>query len=188
MPAFRRSRRRRRPQAETPLERIEKGEGGERALQDWLDRSRVPYLFLDQTPLMMPATLRADLKRPDFLVAIAGMGTVAVDAKAKAFIDDHFVLDVSERRRLDGFESEFSMPVWYACFPPAEPRLCYFFRNRALMGQAVLYDAAKQIIRAPLALGFAAEHARMSFAQALARTGDGAARARAAQLTVSKQD
>ena len=168
MPAFRRSRRRR-GQPATPLERIEKGEGGERALQDWLDRSRLPYLFLDQTPLTIPAMLRADLKRPDFLVAIAGVGTVAVDAKAKAFVDDHFVLDVSERRRLDGFETEFGTPVWYACFPPAEPRLCYLFRNRTLMGPAVILDIAKQIIRAPVVLGFFFEPASTSFAAALAQ-------------------
>lgn len=100
-------------------------------------------------------------------MAIDGLDTVAVDAKAKAFIDGHFVLDISERRRLDGFESEFGLPVWYACFPPAELRRCYLFRNPALMGPAVRHDAAKQIIRAPLALGFAVEHAGISFAQAL---------------------
>ena len=123
------------PESNLQLQRIEQGEGGERALQDWLDRSRLAYLFLDQTPLTMPATHRADIKRPDFLVAIDGLGTVAVDAKAKAFIDGCFVLDASERRRLDGFESEFGMPVWYACFQPAAPRLCYLFRNRAADGR-----------------------------------------------------
>ena len=107
-------------------------------MQDWLDRSRLAYLFLDQTPLTMPATHRADIKRPDFLVAIEGLGTMAVDAKAKAFIDGCFVLDASERRRLDGFETEFGIPVWYACFPPDEPRLCCLFRNRDLMGAAVI--------------------------------------------------
>jgi len=41
-PGFRRSRRRRRPpQPQIPLERIEQGEGGERAVQDWLDRSHL---------------------------------------------------------------------------------------------------------------------------------------------------
>jgi hypothetical protein len=56
MPTPRRSRRRRwRPQVLTPLQRIEQGESGERALQDWLDRSHLAYLFLDQTPLTMPA-------------------------------------------------------------------------------------------------------------------------------------
>jgi len=94
MQRIRRSRRRRwRPQVLTPLQRIEQGEGGERALQVWLDRSRLAYLFLDQTPLTMPTMHRADIKRPDFLVAIDGLGTVAVDAKAKAFIDGHFVLE-----------------------------------------------------------------------------------------------
>jgi hypothetical protein len=170
MQITRRSRRRRwRPQVRSPIQRIEQGEGGERALQDWLDRSRLAYLFLDQTPLTMPAIHRADLKRPDFLVAVDGLGTVAVDAKAKAFIDGHFVLDLSERRRLDGFESAFGMPVWYACFPPAEPRLCHLFRNRDLMGAAVIHDPAKATILTPLTLGFAVEPASVTFATALLR-------------------
>ena len=119
MPRFRRSHRRKvRRAPEARLRRIDQGEGGERALQDWLDRSRLAYLYLDQSPLTIPTAHRADIKRPDFLVAVDGVGTVAVDAKAKAFIDGCFVLDASERRRLDGFESVFDIPVWYACFPP----------------------------------------------------------------------
>jgi hypothetical protein len=85
-------------------------------LQDWLDRSRLAYLFLDQTSLTIPAHQRANIKRPDFLVAVDRLGTVALDAKAESFTDGQFVLDASDRRRLVGFESAFGMPVWYACF------------------------------------------------------------------------
>ena len=153
MPAFRSRRKQRRRPPDIPLQRIEQGEGGERALQDWLDRSRLAYLYLDQTPLTIPAAHRADIKRPDFLVAVEGLSTVAIDAKAKAFIDGCFVLDASERRRLDGFETVFGIPVWYACFPPAEQGRCYLFRNRDLMGRGVVHIADQQIIHTPLALG-----------------------------------
>ena len=170
MSVFRRRHRRRPcPEPETHLRRIVQGEGGERALQDWLDRSHLAYLFLDQTPLTFPTARRGDIKRPDFLVAIDGFGTIAVDAKAKAFIDGHFVLDTPERRRLDGFEREFGMPVWYACFPPAEPPRCYLFRNRALIGPAVTHDTARQIIRAPVGLGSSFQPPSISFAAAVAQ-------------------
>jgi hypothetical protein len=164
---LRRSRRRSHP--ELHLRRLEKGERGERALQHWLDRSRLAYLFLDQSPRTIPAAYRANIKRPDFLVAVEGVGTIAVDAKAKSFIDGCFVLDASEQRRLEGFESFFGIPVWYACFPPEEPGRCYLFRNRDLMGSAIIHDPTKQIIRAPLAFGFAVEHTGLPFAQALLR-------------------
>jgi hypothetical protein len=170
MPRIRHSyRRRTRPRPEVALDRLAKGQGGERKLQDWLDRSRLAYLYLDQTPLTIPAAHRANIKRPDFLVAVEGIGTIAVDAKAKAFIDGCFVLDATERRRLDGFESVFGIPVWYACFPPEEQGRCYLFRNRDLMGSAVMHDPMKQIIRAPLAFAFAVEHAALPFAQAFLR-------------------
>jgi hypothetical protein len=165
---FRRPRpRRAHPSPEVALARLEKGEGGERALQDWLDRSRLAYLLLDQSPLTIPAAHRADIKRPDFLVAVDGSGTIAVDAKAKAFIDGCLVLDASERRRLEGFEIMFGIPVWYACFPPDSRTLAYLFRNRDLIGADVSYDAAKQIVRAPLALGVAVVRSATPFAAAL---------------------
>ena len=66
-----------------PLDRIARGEVGERAFQDWLDRSHCAYLYLDQTPLTIPLALRSEMKRPDFLVAVDGLGPVAVDVKAK---------------------------------------------------------------------------------------------------------
>jgi hypothetical protein len=168
MPRFRRSPRRR---VSNPshvwLQRLRKGEGAERALQDWLDRSRLAYLYLDQTPLTIPAAHRADIKRPDFLVAADGLGTIAVDAKAKSFIDGCFLLDTSERRRLDGFETAFGIPVWYACFPPEEPGRCYLFRNRDLAGPAVIHVKTQEIIRAPIALALTSPHHRISFARAL---------------------
>jgi hypothetical protein len=170
MSRIRRSRRRQlvRPSPVQKLRRIEQGEGGERALQDWLDRSRLAYLYLDQTPLTIPVARRADIKRPDFLVAVDGVGTIAVDAKAKCLVDGCFVLDACEWRRLDAFESVFAMPVWYACFPPDERGTCYLFRNRELAGPTVIHVTDQQIIRAPLALAVTVPHHRVLFDRALA--------------------
>jgi hypothetical protein len=169
MPRHRRSRRHQglRPSPLQKLCRIKQGEGGERALQNWLDRSRLAYLYLDQTPLTIPAAHRAHIKRPDFLVAVEGIGTIAVDAKAKSFVDGCFVLDASERRRLNGFESIFGIPVWYACFPPEEEGSCYLFRNRQLAGPAVVHVAHQHIIRVPLALAVSVPHHNVSFARLL---------------------
>jgi hypothetical protein len=140
-------------------------------LQDWLDRSRLAFLYLDQTPLTIPAARRANIKRPDFLVAVDGLGTIAVDAKAKSFIDGCFVLDASERRRLDGFESMFGIPVWYACFPPEKQGRCYLFRNRDLAGRAVIHVPERHIVRAPLALALCVLYLQIPFAQAFAPAG-----------------
>jgi hypothetical protein len=160
---------RRAPTEGAQLERIEKGEGGERTLQDWLDRSRLAYLYLDQTPLTIPMTCRADLKRPDFLVALDNVGTIAVDAKAKTFVDDSFLIKGSERRRLDGFEARFAIPVWYAVFEPGDRASCTLFRNRGLMGQRIECDSARALLRVPRHLGYRVEFARLSFSAALAR-------------------
>ncbi len=60
-------------------------------------------------------------------------------------------------------------PRLVCVFPPVGSRLCYLFRNRALMGKSVIDDPARQIIRAPLVMGLAVEHARMHFGLALLR-------------------
>src|SRR5262245_4339404 len=164
MPGLHARRKQHRRRTDTPLQRIEQGEGGERTLQDWLDRSRLAYLYLDQTPLTIPAAHRADIKRPDFLVAVDGLGTIAVDAKAKAFVDGYFMLDASERRRLDGFESVFGIAVWYACFPPSQPGTCHLFRSRDLNGPAVTHDTVRRVVYAPLHLSSATDYRRTSFA------------------------
>jgi hypothetical protein len=174
MPRIRRSHRQgTRPRPEVALERLAQGEGGERKLQDWLDRSRLAYLYLDQTPLTIPAAHLANIKRPDFLVAVDGLSTIAVDAKAKSFIDGGFVIDVSERRRLDGFEAIFGIPVWYACFPPERPGRCYLFRNRDLAGSGVRHLTRSQMVWAPIMLGQSVEHPATPFGRALLAAHDG---------------
>src|SRR5262245_59078308 len=108
---------RRKPQPLPPVDRLAQGEHGERLLQDWLDRSGLPYVFVDQTPLTIPLAHRAQLNRPDFLIPMTELGSVAVDAKAKNLIDGEFVIDEYERRALAAFQALFNIPVWFACFP-----------------------------------------------------------------------
>jgi hypothetical protein len=166
MPQYRR---RPRSKPQPPIDRIAKGEAGERALQDWLDRSNMPYLFLDQTPLTFPLALRSEIKRPDFLVPIDTLGTVVIDAKAKALIDNHFVIDEYERRTLAGFEARFQFPVWFACFPPESPYHCHLFRNGRLMGPAIGFDPKTASLHIPVSLGLTVQHYTLSFSQAIMR-------------------
>jgi hypothetical protein len=59
-----------------------KGAAAERAFQAWLDGSVLPHMYVEQSPRTVPVPLRGQIKRPDYLLGIPGVGLVAFDVKA----------------------------------------------------------------------------------------------------------
>ena len=80
--------------------------------------------------------MRGEIKRPDFLVGLPTIGTLAFDVKAKSIYDEHILIDAYEHRTFRNFETFFNISVWYVCFPPTEPTTCHLFLNRDLVPQA----------------------------------------------------
>ena len=103
----------------------------------WLDRCHLPHIFVEQSPLTFPENLHGKIKRPDFLVGIPTIGTIAVDVKAKRIYADTIIIDADEHRTLANFETYFNTSVWFACFPPGEPNVCHLILNRELTGMPV---------------------------------------------------
>ena len=144
--------RRRKPYSRrpAPAARLALGEGGERRLQDWLDRDRLAYLFLDQTPQTMPHGWRGRLKRPDFIVVLPRRGgCVAIDAKAKHLDEGRLTLATHEHEGLAAFTQLFQMPVFYACFPPDAPYACLLLDNARLADPALRRDGQAFLMPAP---------------------------------------
>lgn len=110
---------RRRPHpGPTPADRA-KGEAAERAFADWLDASVLPHLYVEQSPLTVPAPLRGEIKRPDYLVGIPGVGLVAFDVKAKTIYGrEGLIFDLDEVRKLRAFARLFHLTVYFACLDP----------------------------------------------------------------------
>ena len=118
----------------TRTERRAQGEAAEGRFRAWLDRCCLPHLYIEQSPFTIPQPLRGEIKRPDFLVGIPTIGTIAVDVKAKRVYRDALIIDAYEHRTLLNFETFFNISVWFACFPPSEPHTCHLFLNRNLAG------------------------------------------------------
>lgn len=110
-------------------ERLERGRDAEILFRDWLNASGLAYIATDQTPLTVPKRLRGDIKRPDFLVGLPTIGTIAFEVKSKTVYGDCLVFDTEERRRLLNFQRCFNITVWFACFDPDDPRICRLFLN-----------------------------------------------------------
>jgi hypothetical protein len=105
----------------SPFERRQQGDAAEQKFMGWLDRCVLPYMYVEQSPLTVPKGLKGEIKRPDFLVGIPTIGTIAIDVKAKRIYDNAIIIDDYEHRTFMNFETFFNMSVWYVCFPPDEP-------------------------------------------------------------------
>lgn len=136
------------------------GQAAEDRFRAWLDRCILPHIYVEQSPLTIPQGLKGEIKRPDFLVGIPAIGTIAVDVKAKSVYQDAIIIDAYEHRTLLNFETFFSMSVWFACFPPAEPNVCHLFLNRSLAGLPVNRRSGEDAIAVPLRLTRLADERR----------------------------
>ncbi len=84
--------------------------------KDILDARRYGHVYLDQSPLMFAAEFRDHRKRPDFLVTIPGIGTIAIDVKDKPLhaVYKNFTVDEAEVQRLIVWQEQFHTSVWFA--------------------------------------------------------------------------
>ena len=130
--------------------RAEQGKVAEDRFRAWLDRCCLPHIYVEQSPFTIPDPLRGEIKRPDFLVGIPTIGTIAVDVKAKRVYRDALIIDAYEHRTLLNFETFFNTSVWFACFPPGEPHTCHLFLNRSLAGLERANLKGKAVIAVPL--------------------------------------
>lgn len=128
------------------------GQAAEDRFRAWLDRCVLPHIYVEQTPLTFPDGLRGQIKRPDFLVVLPTIGTIAVDVKAKRVYAQTLIIDADEHRALANFETFFNISVWFACFPPGGGHDCHLLLNRRLTGLPVTTREDKASIAVPLKL------------------------------------
>lgn len=141
-------------------ERRAQGQAAENRFRAWLDRCTLPHIYVEQSPLTLPAALKGEIKRPDFLVGIPSIGTVAVDVKAKRVYADTLFIDAYEHRTLLNFETFFNIAVWFACFPPDEAHTCHLLLNRNLAGLPVGRRQGREALTVPLTLAHVADERR----------------------------
>lgn len=71
-------------------EHAERGAHAEGVFRDWLDASRLPYVYATQDRESVPQHFRASMKRPDYLVALPYVAAVAFDVKSKSVYEGGF--------------------------------------------------------------------------------------------------
>lgn len=107
---------------------IAKGAEAEQAFRAWLDSAVLPHMYVEQSPLTVPAPLRGQIKRPDYLVGIPGVGLIAFDVKAKTVYPEGLIFDVAEVQKLRTFARLFHLTVYFACLDPEGGPQSYWVR------------------------------------------------------------
>ncbi len=134
----------------TRSERRAQGDAAEQKFRAWLDRCILPHMYVEQSPLTVPKGLKGEIKRPDFLVGVPTIGTLAFDVKAKTVYDNQIIIDAYEHRTFQNFETFFNMRVWYVCFPPDELSTCHLFLNSDLTGLPIVNRRGQASIAMPI--------------------------------------
>lgn len=139
---------------------VEQGYAAEARFRAWLDASRLPHIYTDQTRESVPEHFRSTMKRPDYLVALPYVGTIAFDVKCKSVYGQarEFVFDVSEIRRLATFDRLFRITTFFACLDPEGSEISVWFPAEELM--LIVGRRRTGSVRVPLRDGQAVDMAR----------------------------
>ena len=141
---------RKRPVAISPAD-AERGAAAERDFQGWLDSSSLPHIYVEQSPLTVPGSLRGRIKRPDYLVAIPHVGLIAFDVKCKSAYQGRFLFDLEEIQKLRTFSRLFRLTVFFACLDPAGSAKSYWVRLDQLDNAPAFSQAGKLVLSITLA-------------------------------------
>ncbi|MBK5956692.1 hypothetical protein CCR97_00370 [Rhodoplanes elegans] len=147
-------------------EDAERGALAEAAFRQWLDASRLPYIYATQTQESLPIHFRGALKRPDYLVALPFVGTLAFDVKSKNLYGGAYLFDVSEVERLDRFGDLFKIAVFFACLDPQGGPDSRWFRVETLRDHPRKKLRGRAVHVVPLSYGLAV-NMQLSFQEAL---------------------
>jgi hypothetical protein len=107
-------------------ENAARGLAAESTFRVWLDVSLAPFVYLDQSLLTVPESLRGKIKRPDYLVGVPGVGLVAFDVKSKTIYPEGIIFDLAEVQKLRTFAHMFHLSVFFACLDTANGPASYW--------------------------------------------------------------
>ncbi len=93
----------------------EKGKEAEGKFKEWLEKHRIPYLYIKQDIDAFSSVFKEELKRPDFIILLPNLGFILVDVKYKKSSEREgtFPLDMYETRKFSSLQRKFNMPTWY---------------------------------------------------------------------------
>ena len=94
-----------------------KGNQTERAFKKWLEKNKIPYLYIQQDQETFSGVFQnTSGKRPDFMILIPNLGFIMVDVKYKTLNTKYrdFAIDALEAKKYSNLQRKFNLPIWFA--------------------------------------------------------------------------
>ena len=94
-----------------------KGKIAEEKFMKWLDKNKIPYLYINQDIETFSSAFKEDSsgKRPDFMILIPNIGPLFVDVKYKKISEQgDYPIDFEETRKHSSMQRKFNIPIWFA--------------------------------------------------------------------------
>lgn len=101
-----------------PEEEIKKiGNEAELKFKEWLDKHKIPYLYIQQDSQTFSSVFRDKNygKRPDFMILLPNFGFILVDVKNKKIDSKYrnYCLDEIETKKYSSFQRRFNLQIWF---------------------------------------------------------------------------
>ena len=98
------------------MDSSEIGDKTELKFKEWLEKHRIPYLYINQEKGTFSSVFEDQLKRPDFIILIENFGFILVDVKYKKISKEYgtYSIDYNETKKFSSFQRKFNIPIWYA--------------------------------------------------------------------------
>lgn len=93
------------------------GDEAELRFKEWLDKHKIPYLYIQQDSETFSSVFREEDsgKRPDFMVLLPNFGFIFVDVKNKRIDSKYknFCIDEKESSKYSSFQRKFNLQIWF---------------------------------------------------------------------------
>lgn len=140
-----------------------KGEKAEAAFRDWLNRSGVGYVYVEQSPLTVPEAHRGRIKRPDYLVGIPHAGMLAFDVKAKTVYEGRLIFDRDEIVKQYRFARLFNITCFLACLDLENDGHHWWVSLGDLMEAEATWRGKRRVIEVDTVKAFSVDMRQLSF-------------------------
>ena len=94
-----------------------KGKEAEDKFKAWLDKHKIPYLYISQNKETFASVFKDDsgMKRPDFMILLPNLGFIFVDVKDRKLSKNYgtFPLDSAETKKFSRLQRKFNLHIWY---------------------------------------------------------------------------
>jgi len=144
-----------------------RGEKAETDFRNWLNRSMVAFMYVEQSPLTVPNGLRGRIKRPDYLVGVPHAGMLSFDVKAKTLYDGCLIFDVAELKKQQRFARLFNLTTYLACLDLDHEGRFWWIELTDILQARMEWRGKRQVAMINIEEVFTVDMGRQTFIDAL---------------------